>query len=131
MITRLIMRFISSGCQTLLRHGGTCMKTATEMLGARIREQRKKKRLTQEQLAEMLGIDQKHMSRIELGKSYPSLDRLTMIAEALEVPLPSLFKFTHMGDERELVQQINEMVQKLGEADQRRVFKIVKALLDG
>ena len=107
------------------------MKTATEMLGARIREQRKKKSITQEKLAETLGIDQKHMSRIELGKSYPSLDRLTMIADALEVSLPSLFEFTHLSDGREIMQQINEMVQKLGEADQRRVFKILKALLDG
>jgi len=107
------------------------MKTATEMLGARIREQRKKKKITQEQLAEMLGIDQKHMSRIELGKSYPSLDRLIKIAETLEVPLPSLFEFMHMQEERELLKQINEMVRLLGESDQRRVFKIVKAFLDG
>lgn len=107
------------------------MKTATEMLGARIREQRKRKEKTQEQLAELLGIDQKHMSRIELGKSYPSLDRLIKIAEALEVSLPSLFEFMHMEEESERLKQINEMVQMLGEADQRRLFKIVKVFLEG
>lgn len=107
------------------------MKTATEMLGARIREQRKRMEMTQENLAEKLGIDQKHMSRIELGKSYPSLDRLIKIAEALDVTLPSLFEFMHMEDERERLKQINEMVQKLGEADQRRVFKIVKTFWEG
>ena len=107
------------------------MKTANEMLGARIREQRKRKKITQDQLAELLGIDQKHMSRIELGKSYPALDRLIKIAEALEVPLPSLFEFMHMGDERERLKQINEMLQLLGETDQRRVFKIIKAFLEG
>ena len=107
------------------------MKTATEMLGARIREQRKRKGKTQEQLAELLGIDQKHMSRIELGKSYPSLDRLIKIAEALEVPLPSLFEFKHLDDEFNRLKQINEMAQSLGEADQRRVFKILKAFVEG
>jgi transcriptional regulator with XRE-family HTH domain len=130
-----IITFISAfkflGLPDTLEHGGYRMKTATEMLGARIREQRKRKKITQEQLAEMLGIDQKHMSRIELGKSYPSLDRLIKIAETLEVPLPSLFEFMHMVEERELLKQINEMVRLLGESDQRRVFKIVKAFLDG
>lgn len=107
------------------------MKTATEMLGARIREQRKRKGITQEQLAEKLGIDQKHMSKIELGKSYPSLDRLIKVGEVLEVPLPSLFEFEHLGEERDRLKQINDMVQMLGEKDQRRVYKIVKAFLDG
>jgi hypothetical protein len=37
----------------------------------------------------------------------------------------------HMQEERELLKQINEMVRLLGESDQRRVFKIVKAFLDG
>jgi len=128
---RLNQRSNSSFCQTFLRHGGERMKTANEMLGTRIREQRKRKKITQEQLAEKLGIDQKHMSRIELGKSYPSLDRLIKIAETLEVPLPCLFEFMHLEEERELVKQINEMVHQLSESDKRKVFKILKAFLGG
>lgn len=107
------------------------MKTPTEMLGARIRELRKRKGLTQEQLAETLGIDQKHMSRIELGKSYPSLDRLIMISEAMRISLPELFDFMHMSGKGERAQRIEEMVLQLSETDQRRVFKIVRTFLDG
>lgn len=107
------------------------MKSATEMLGARIRELRKHKGLTQEQLAEALGIDQKHMSRIELGKSYPSLDRLVKIADALKVALPNLFEFMHMEDREDRGDQIQDMLRLLDEKDQRRVYKIVKAFLDG
>lgn len=40
------------------------------LLGKRIREYRLKHGLTQFQLAEKLGIDDKHLSRIELGKKY-------------------------------------------------------------
>lgn len=107
------------------------MKTATEMLGARIRELRKKKVLTQEQLAETLGIDQKHMSRIELGKSYPSLDRLIMISDALAVPLPDLFEFMHMDSKGVRAHKIEDMLLMLDEKDQRRIYKIVKAFLEG
>lgn len=107
------------------------MKSATEMLGARIRELRKSAGLTQEQLAERLGIDQKHMSRIELGKSYPSLDRLIMIGETLNVSLPSLFNYMHMNEAAVRGKAIGEMIGQLDERDQRRVYKIVKVMLEG
>ncbi|MEI8356296.1 MAG: helix-turn-helix transcriptional regulator [Deltaproteobacteria bacterium] len=41
------------------------MKNTKELLGARIKEIRKARGLTQEQLAEMVDIEQKHVSRIE------------------------------------------------------------------
>lgn len=102
------------------------MKNVTELFGARIRELRKSRKLTQEQLAEFLGIDQKHISLIELGKSYPSLDRLARIAESLHVSLPSLFEFDHLENERVRVEQIEEMLRDLGEKDQQKIFRIVK-----
>jgi transcriptional regulator with XRE-family HTH domain len=105
--------------------------TATEMLGARIRELRKRRGLTQEQLAEKLGVDQKHMSKIELGKSYPSLDRLILISESLGVSLPDLFEFMHTTSKEDRSQKIEEMLLLLNEKDQRRIFKIVKTFLEG
>ena len=41
------------------------MKTTKELLGERIRELRKARGLTQEQLAELVEIEQKHVSRLE------------------------------------------------------------------
>ena len=35
---------------------------------------RKQKHLKQSELAEMIGISEKHLSKIETGKNYPSLD---------------------------------------------------------
>ena len=107
------------------------MQNVTVLFGARIRELRKARGMTQGQLADILGIEQKHVSLIELGRSYPSLDRLALIAEALQVPLPDLFDFMHMEIEGDRLQVIEKMLRKLGEADQRRVFKIVKAFLEG
>jgi len=105
------------------------MKTVTELFGARIRELRKSKGLSQDQLSEVIGIDQKHMSRIELGKSYPSLDRLVRIAEALNVSLPSLFEYMHLEDETERAQNIEEMLKELSEDSQKKAFKIIKSVI--
>ena len=43
------------------------------IVGAKIKELRMMKGLTQEQLSETIGIDNKRLSRIETGKSLPSL----------------------------------------------------------
>lgn len=41
--------------------------TAKKLLGARIKELRTGRGLSQEELAEMVGVDPKHLSRIETG----------------------------------------------------------------
>ncbi len=43
------------------------------LIGAKIKQLRKLKGLTQEQLSEKIGIDNKHLSRIETGRSLPTL----------------------------------------------------------
>lgn len=42
--------------------------------GKRIKELRCKKGITQYQLAELVGIDPKHISHIETGRSFPKAD---------------------------------------------------------
>jgi transcriptional regulator with XRE-family HTH domain len=104
------------------------MKTANELLGTRIRELRKAKGIAQEQLAEVLGIEQQYMSRIELGKSYPSLDRLMRIAEELQVPLPSLFDFAHHAPEALLPEIILKNMDGVDERDRRLLYRITELM---
>ena len=52
-------------------------------IGERIREERKKKGLTQEMLAQKVGMQRAHISRIEQGKCSTGFDLLQRIAEAL------------------------------------------------
>ena len=54
---------------------------------------RRKRKFTQEQLAEMVGIEPNHMSNIELAKVGASLDVVFDIADALDVPVHRLFEF--------------------------------------
>ena len=47
---------------------------------------RKRKHLKQSELAEIIGISEKHLSKIETGKNYPSLDNFLKIIEVLGLP---------------------------------------------
>jgi transcriptional regulator with XRE-family HTH domain len=63
---------------------------AAELLGTRIREMRKKRRLTQVMLAETSGIPQSHMSSIERGAMLPNLVTLFRLAAALNCKVSAL-----------------------------------------
>lgn len=63
-------------------------------LGQRIQYLRKQQKLTQEALAELVGIDPKNISKIENGNNYPSAETLTAIATALNVDIYELFVFS-------------------------------------
>lgn len=53
---------------------------------------REQKKLTQEKLAEITGISADYISEIERGKKTPSLKRLILIAEALNIDISLLFE---------------------------------------
>jgi len=67
------------------------METTKKLLGARIKELRKLRGLSQEKLAEMINIDPKHLSRIEVGGSFPSMDTLGEISKSLKMELKDFF----------------------------------------
>ena len=62
-------------------------------LGKNIKRYRKLNNLTQEQFADLIGIDYKNVSKIENGNNYPSPETLTSIANALNIEFYDLFVF--------------------------------------
>ena len=61
-------------------------------LGINIKKQRKLKKLTQQNLADMVGITLNHMGKIEVAYSKPSLDLMVDIANALDITVSDLCK---------------------------------------
>ncbi|MFJ8006054.1 helix-turn-helix domain-containing protein [Streptomyces fagopyri] len=55
-----------------------------------MRTARHHRKLTQEQLANLLGIDRRSIHRYETARRDPALSMLVRIADALEVPVASL-----------------------------------------
>ena len=72
-------------------------------VGERIREIRKSKRMTQMDLAKLVGVRFQQVQKYETGFNRVSASRLYMIAQALEVEVADLF-----GDE--LIQRLESKV---------------------
>jgi transcriptional regulator with XRE-family HTH domain len=62
-------------------------------LGKNIKHYRKRLNLTQQELADKLGISLNFMGKIEVAFSKPSLDMLIKIANGLEITVSELCKF--------------------------------------
>ncbi|WP_243375056.1 helix-turn-helix transcriptional regulator [Geotalea sp. SG265] len=104
------------------------MQTSKELLGARIKEVRKLRQLSQERLAERVGVEPKQISRIEGGKSSPSMDTLESIARELQVEMKDLFDFRHLeGDER-LDDQAYRLLQLMDDKTKRLAVRLLGTL---
>ncbi len=69
------------------------MVNILKKFGTRIKELRKAKELTQEQLAEISGLHKNYIGMIERGERNPSLVNIEVLAKALKIDLYELFKF--------------------------------------
>jgi DNA-binding XRE family transcriptional regulator len=68
-------------------------KTLARQFGSRVRALRKKRGMTQEQLAEATELSVNFISFVERGIKSPSLANMGRIAKALNVPVMDLFNF--------------------------------------
>ena len=78
---------------TWVRHLKREYKALYEKSGLNVVYYRKRKRLTQLQLAELVDIDRSHISAIELGNVGASLDVIFRLCEVLEIAPKELFDF--------------------------------------
>ena len=78
---------------TGVRHLKQEYKALYGKFGLNVVYYRKRKRLTQLQLAELVDIDRSHISAIELGNVGVSLDVIFRLCEVLEITPKELFDF--------------------------------------
>ena len=64
-----------------------------KLFGRRIKELRKSKKMTQEQLSEILGLYQKQIGNIETGSYFTTMPNLEKLAEIFDVEIKDLFDF--------------------------------------
>lgn len=60
------------------------------MIGSKMKEMRREKKLTQQEFSRLCGISVNYYSSIETGKNSPSLETLTTIAKCLDISLVNL-----------------------------------------
>ena len=87
--------------------------------GVKIADARKKKNMTQEQMAELLGVTRQSVSRWESDTAYPETDKLIKIAELLGVNCDYLLR--EEISEPEGIKEKNLVTRLLQEAVGKRI----------
>lgn len=104
------------------------MKDIKILLGKRIKELRKSLGISQQELSELIEVDQRNLSNIECGVSFPTKTLLD-IAQALKVSLPELFNFEHHKFTlEEMKNHIQEEINNLSEENIKIIYKLIKSM---
>ena len=105
-----------------------------QQLGKRIAQFRKAQNLTQQQLAELLGVAQQTLAHYEMGRLRIAVAALPPLAEALEVSVEELLEDQPANDKRKrgpvskLQRQI-EQVSQLPRAKQKFVMDMLDTVI--
>ena len=92
-------------------------KDQNKKFGAAIRERRKSKGMTQQQLSDIAGVNRSHLSLIETGEHHPSKRTAEEIAKALDTTLEAL-------------QWAGDYLAELDELAPRQLYPGLRALLE-
>ncbi|MBC8646007.1 MAG: helix-turn-helix transcriptional regulator [Thermoanaerobaculia bacterium] len=86
------------------------------LVGSRIRELRKGRRLTQTELSERIGITQSDLSRMEQGEYKVGLDTLFKILQVFDLKMSEFFGESEGPHEEEARELVTEFQSLSGEA---------------
>jgi len=98
-----------------------------EIIGLKIKEFRKKRRLSQAELAEKVGLSDKHIGRIEAGKYFPNFLNFLKILNVLNINL-SEFGFNIEHSNNPSREQLLNLIYSSNEKEIDTYLKIIKVL---
>ena|GEM_PF-477246 len=110
--------------------GGLKAVDKKQLIGARIKEVRNKKGLTQEQLSEKMEINPKYLSSIERGNENPTLNTLIKLSESLEVDLGEIFSFIQIEDPGERKLLVSSLLDQADTEELKLAYKVLSAILN-
>ena len=93
-----------------------------------IQEARRKAGLKQSELAEKIGISEKHLSKIETGKNYPALDTFLKILDTLDLTLGD-FGLQNISDSYPNKMILQKIINTSSERQLDACAEVVTALL--
>ena len=101
------------------------MKSPDHDLGYRIKAAREEKHLTQEKLAELVGITTSYIAEIENKRTIPSFSILRKICLILNISIDDLIYRTDSDTARKIRRQLTQCSEK----QLRVIYAMIEALL--
>ena len=93
-------------------------------VGAFLKDLRKEKGITQEQLAEKLGVSGRTISRWETGKNMPDISLLVEIAEFFDVSIPEIIKGERKSENmKNETKEVAETMSDYAKAEKEQLIK--------
>lgn len=97
-------------------------------IGQRIREVRCNKHLTQEYIANMVGVNSTHISNIELNKVKVSLSTLVRICNAMDITVDYLLENEYHTPTSVLEKEIVNTIKDMPKEKQETILRIARVL---
>lgn len=104
-------------------------KNTLRLFGRRLKELRTKNKITQEKLAEIIGVEQQQICRIEKGGCFTTIDNLERLSKTLNVPVDELFNFSHQKETDVLLSELHELLKEASAEQIKMIYRIVNDIL--
>ena len=106
------------------------MESITKEIGERIRSYRRKKRMTQMELAERADCNVSALGKIERGEKTPKILTVYKICKGLDIPMEILFENMIVTDYHdEMKNKFLNLINELPKREQEFLFKISQSII--
>lgn len=99
-----------------------------KIIGKRIKEKRKTVKITQETLAEKVGVTVGYISQIERGFTHANLDMLARISEELKCDVTDFLSDTNANNANYLNNDFLLLFKSLNEKQKKTLFEIAEII---
>lgn len=106
------------------------MKDYKVILSQNIKEKRKAMGITQYELAEMLDVEDKYISRLETGTSTPSFALLEKLSNILNINLSEFFITENTSTKEELINKITSLLKRTNIKNLTIILKVVEGIIE-
>mgnify|MGYP000017774274 CR=1 FL=1 len=98
-------------------------------IGLRVKEQREAIGMTQEELAEKLGVSSNYISTIERGASFPRCERLILLLNGLQTSADTIFcdVLDYTNESRSCL--LWEKISSLSSDEQKRILNMLELMV--
>lgn len=98
-------------------------------IGKRIKERREQLGLTQEQLAEKLGLATHYISTVERGTTFPRCEKLILLLNGLETSADAIFCDVLDHSVNYQASVLSEKIAELPAEEQKRIMNMVEMMV--
>jgi len=102
--------------------------TTKQMIGSRIKQLRKARDLSQEELSEKVGMSSKYLSSIERGNENPTLDTFIRLAMSLNTEVFEVFNYSNELSDKESKKFLIDLIKNSNKERLELTAKIIQAI---